>query len=86
MAAPKGNNNAAKGREWRDTIKWALDNYESSKVKRGQALRGIAVKLIEQALEGDQAAIKEIGDRMDGKAVQAVESGPNGFTIEFVNR
>lgn len=72
MGAPTGNRNAAKAKEWRDTIKYALDNYESSRVERGQALRGIATKLIEQALEGDHAAIKEIGERLDGKASQPI--------------
>ena len=38
-------------------------------------LRAIADKLIEKALQGDVPAIKEIADRIDGKAVQAVERG-----------
>lgn len=44
-----------------------------SKVKHYQALRLIAEKLIDLAVEGDMQAIKEIGDRVDGKAVQAIE-------------
>lgn len=73
MAAPKGNKNAAKGREWADAIRWALGKYESSAVDRGQALRKIAERCIEQALEGDKDARREIGDRLDGKPAQAVE-------------
>jgi len=38
-----------------------------------KALRKIANKLIEKATEGDMAAIKEVIDRTDGKAVQAIE-------------
>jgi hypothetical protein len=34
-------------------------------------LRGIAEQLVRQAEEGEPWAIKEIIDRMDGKAIQA---------------
>ncbi|MEM1353154.1 MAG: hypothetical protein AAGF27_12475 [Pseudomonadota bacterium] len=47
-------------------------------------LRAIADKVVELAMEGDMQAIKEIGDRMDGRAPQSVEgSGENG-EHEFV--
>lgn len=36
-------------------------------------LRQVARKLIEKALDGDVPAIKEINDRIDGKAHQSVE-------------
>ena len=39
----------------------------------GRRLRIIADKLAEKAEQGDLQAIREIGDRLDGKAVQAVE-------------
>ena len=35
----------------------------------------MAQKLVERGLEGDIAAIKEVGDRLDGKPAQAVEVG-----------
>lgn len=75
--APKGNQHAARGKYWRDTIDWALRNYEGSAVERGQALRKIAFRLIESALEGDHAAIREIGDRLDGKPAQSHEVEAN---------
>jgi hypothetical protein len=37
------------------------------------ALRRIAAKLIERAEEGELAAIREIGDRLDGKPVQMLD-------------
>ena len=75
----KGNRNAAKGREWHEALRYALANYEDDDIKRGQALKRIGKKLIEQALAGDMQAIKEIGDRIDGKAVQVIDA-----TIEEV--
>lgn len=36
-------------------------------------LRALADKLVEKALEGDVSAIKEIGDRIDGKPKQQIE-------------
>lgn len=38
-----------------------------------KALRNIARKLIAKAEAGEDSAIKEIADRMDGKPAQAVE-------------
>lgn len=85
MAAPVGNNNAKKGTEWRDAINYALKNYEGSDIERGQALKAIAKKVIGMALEGDIQAVKEIGDRLDGKPVQAVTGGDGGpLTVEIV--
>ena len=38
-------------------------------------LRAIARKLIEMAEGGDLQAVKEIGDRLDGKCAQTIERG-----------
>jgi hypothetical protein len=38
-------------------------------------LRAIARKLIEMAEGGDLQAIKEVGDRLDGRPAQAIERG-----------
>jgi len=75
MAAPKGNQNAAKAREWADTLKHELAEYQSKKrrIERGQALRAVARLVIEEALDGGMWAVQEIGNRLDGKAAQAVE-------------
>lgn len=88
--APKGNQNAAKGREWAEAVRYALANYEDAKVERGKALKAIAMKLIEKALEGEKDAIQEIGNRLDGKPAQMISGDPDApiqakLTIEFVN-
>jgi hypothetical protein len=48
-----------------------------------QRLETVALKLLEEAEEGNMVAIKELFDRLDGRAVQATEiSGPEGGPIE----
>lgn len=75
--APKGNSNAAKGKKWTDAIRKAL--------ARGKKLDVIAKKVVEMAVAGDMQAIKEIGDRLDGKSVQAITGEDGGpLTVEIV--
>jgi hypothetical protein len=70
--AQPGNNNAGKSKPWRDAITWAIENHPKSQTERAQALRDVALKMIDAALAGDMSAIKELGDRLDGKAPQDV--------------
>jgi hypothetical protein len=50
-----------------------------------KGLDAVADKLIEAAMEGDQWAMREIGDRVEGKPVQAIASDPdNPFKIQGV--
>ena len=69
----KGNHNAANGTEWRDAIRAVVKQYEKGSIKRKMALRAVAKRLLEKALAGDMAAIKELGDRLDGKSGQSVQ-------------
>lgn len=92
MAAPKGNQYAKKGRAWADALNRALKQYNDGDVRTGDALRRIANKVIEKALEGEDRAIQEIGDRLDGRPAQSVavtgeEGGPieQKWTIEVVS-
>ena len=73
--APNGNSNAAKGKAWRDELDKALKQYENKEdgIERGQALRKVAIKVVEQALAGSKDAWQEIGNRLDGKAAQSIE-------------
>ncbi len=72
MAAPLGNSNAAKGKEWREALRYALASYEDEKVERGQALKAIAKVVVQKAVEGDKDSIQEIGNRLDGKPAQSI--------------
>lgn len=71
MGAPVGNQNGKKAKVWEQAIKRALARYAGSTVDAG--LDSLAEKLIAAAAAGDPWALKEIGDRMDGKSVQQVE-------------
>lgn len=80
MAAPKGNNNAAKAKIWSAAILRALE--KRSRTERKKIIDSIADALIDKCLERDLPAIKEFGDRIEGKVPQAIEgTGENGEVI-----
>ena len=79
MAAPAGNSNAKKGKEWFDALRKEC-------VQRG-ALAKIAKVLVDKAEAGEAWAIQEVANRFDGKPAQAVElSGADGGPVESVSR
>lgn len=72
MAAALGNQYAAKAKQWASAIQRAL---EKRGVSRVEALDALAEKLLLKAEEGDMGALKELGDRLDGKPAQSVTLG-----------
>jgi hypothetical protein len=84
MAAPIGNTNRANGKRFANALKAALEEYESDKVKRGEALREIAKGLVKDAIAGDPVARREVADRLDGKPAQVVGGDPDGEPIRTV--
>jgi hypothetical protein len=77
--APVGNTNSKKGKLFHGELHKALVQEDRKK------LRKIADNLISAAEEGEAWAIKEIIDRVDGKAVQATEiSGTDGEDLKMV--
>lgn len=60
--------NRSKNRPWREAIDRAIAQSD------GKKLRALAEALINKALEGDVGALREIGDRLDGKSIQQVEA------------
>ena len=72
---PLGNQNAKKGKRWRDALWKALARYSSDDVKSGEALDKVAEKGVICALAGDKDAWNEIGNRLDGKPAQAIIGG-----------
>jgi hypothetical protein len=89
MAAAIGNQYAAKAKMWADAIKRALDKRGVSRV---EALDVLAEQLLAKCEAGDLGALKELGDRLDGKPAQSVtlagdEDKPlelNVRTVQFV--
>lgn len=63
--APFGNQNARKGKSWLEALRLEIA------VDDGVRLQQAACQLLNKAAEGDLSAIKELADRLDGKAVQA---------------
>jgi hypothetical protein len=67
MGAPAGNQNAAKeNRRWSSALNRAIAQDD------GERLRKAAESLLDNAANGEPWAIKELADRLDGKAAQAV--------------
>ena len=81
MGAPLGNVNAIKGKPWGDALRRALARREQS--GEGRDLNAIAEVLLEKANEGDLAAIKELGDRLDGKPAQSIGGDPEGTPVSM---
>lgn len=82
MGAPLGNQNGAKAKKWADAIRKALADAELD--DKPYKLRDLARVLCEKASEGDLAALKELGDRLDGKPAQAIVGEADGEPIKHV--
>lgn len=57
--------------------------------EHGNKLRGVAEKLVTLALNGEEWAIKEVADRIDGKVAQSVvgdEDGPPVKVHQVIER
>lgn len=66
-----GNDNGSKGRPWSEAIHRACLIVDPKKKRRKMDL--LADKLIAAAMEGDVSALKELGDRIEGKCKQQIE-------------
>lgn len=76
MAAPKGNQYAAKAKDFESALRRAM-------VRNDGALNRIADQLVTQAVAGEQWAIQMIADRLDGKPKQQTElTGENGGPVQ----
>jgi len=82
MAAPKGNKNSTvEKRIWSKIVRKLAVQEDYSKLHR------VANALYEKAAEGDVSAIKELGDRLDGKSMQenmVTGDGDNPLTVKVI--
>ncbi len=77
-------------RTWRDAInlavkEWREETTKEGKVKKVRALRLLARKLVDRGLEGDVSALREIGDRLDGRVMQGIDLKMD-LTISSIER
>lgn len=69
--AGNANSGGAKAKPFRDALRMELAALgEDSK-----ALREVAKRLIAEAMNGEQWAVKELADRIDGKVAQSIIGG-----------
>jgi hypothetical protein len=77
LAAPINPKGAKSDKIWRDAIMRAVRRLETDEppkdAKPQQRLERLADALVAKGLEGDVPAMKEIGDRLDGKPHQTAE-------------
>ena len=79
VGAPKGNKNSTKDkRVWGKIVRKLAIQEDYKK------LHSVANALYAKAEDGDISAIKELGDRLDGKAMQEIGGGDEPITIRVV--
>lgn len=74
MAAPKGNINAAKAKVWEGAVRFVL-------AKDRERLKRIAETVVAAAEKGEQWAVTEIRNTLDGKPKETVD-----ITVEKIDR
>ena len=85
--APLGNQNAKRQRVWHQAIMRALETRDKSRLDGKRELDALAEKLLDLVATGDLAALKEFGDRLDGKPSQQVTlSGDEDNPIQVEGR
>lgn len=77
--APQGNNNAGRNKPFWRAIDRAIVQDD------GKRLRDAAEKLLDLAAQGEQWAVRELADRLDGRPAQALtDSNGDPLTITFM--
>jgi hypothetical protein len=79
-----GNQNAVKAKRWQKALERGLARFAEGSVDDG--LDKVADHVVKAAVGGDKDAWKEIGDRMDGKAVQSIAGDPEQPLVHKIVR
>ena len=81
--AQPGNDNATRGMECRQALKRALSRKSDKTYREGLDL--VMDEYVKAACGGESWAIRDIIDRLDGKAVQSVElTGADGGAVGVI--
>lgn len=87
MAAPDNPKGAKSDKIWRDAIMRAVrrlgDDEGPEKPTKAQRLDLLADALVAKGILGDVPAIKEVGDRLDGKATQPISGDDDAPPVTF---
>lgn len=83
MAAPHNPVGSKSEKIWRDAVMRAVKRRNSK--EEPQALEKLADELVATALAGDVTALKEIGDRLDGKPTQQLQHSGDAQSPLVVN-
>lgn len=78
-AAARGRPKGSSDKPWRQAVDIALKRKDSQGVRM---LQRAADALVQAAAAGDVPALRELGDRIDGKVPQAVDANVSG-TLEI---
>ncbi len=83
--APLGNTNAQKGKIWTAAIQRALARRDKCRSDGIKEIDALADELIKAVASGDLAALKEFGDRLEGKPVQQIDANVDAsLTVEVM--
>lgn len=85
MAAPLGNQNAARAKVWRAAIERALERRIPAD-QRIKAIDELADKLLELCAKGELSALQEFGNRLDGKPPQAIVGDDEADPIRVIQK
>lgn len=86
MGAPIGNKNAAKAKVWHGAIQRALDRRTAQRTDGRLEIDVLADKLLDAVSTGDLPALKEFGDRLDGKPAQVIVGDADADPIQVEGR
>jgi len=81
MPFVKGKSGNPEGRRLEQKRSWDAVLRRAALRNDAEALNKVAEALIAKGIEGDVPAIREIGDRLDGKVPQAI-TGPEGGPLQ----
>lgn len=101
MGAPLGNTNGAKAKKWTAALERALARHGGAKDESGiaptpemKALDEIADKFVKAAVAGPSyqkgdpwaGVVSNLGDRLEGKAVQTIAGDPESPLSVIINK